>query len=105
MQIPKDGRVLPHDHARTRSARFIVESLAQHIGSLEGLPAHLKDIEWTVTVVDHPMVNAMAAPGGHVLVFTGSLIMLVGLVWESPAFMVSKLCLWCRNNGSSVQSK
>lgn len=72
VQIPDNARALPDDHPRTQSVRFIVDSLAQNIGSLEGLPAHLKTMEWTVTVVDHNMVNAMAAPGGQVLVFTGA---------------------------------
>lgn len=71
VQIPEDARVLPHDHPRTQAVRFIVDSLKEQIGSLEGLPAHLKDINWNVTVVQHNMVNAMAAPGGQVLVFTG----------------------------------
>jgi predicted Zn-dependent protease len=71
MQIPKDARVLPPSDPRTRSVQFIIESLAKNIETLEGLPPHLKDIEWNVTVVEHRMVNAMAAPGGQVLVFTG----------------------------------
>lgn len=89
LQIPEGARVLPADHPRTKSVQFIVDSLAKNVASLEGLPAHMRDVNWTVTVVEHKMVNAMAAPGGQVIVFTGasSTLVLRNVLNNRPLFL------------------
>jgi predicted Zn-dependent protease len=67
-----DGRVLPSNHPRTREVQYIVDTLAQQVEGLGNIPPHLRNIQWKVTVLDSRSVNAVAAPGGHMLVFTGA---------------------------------
>ena len=72
LQIPEGAKVIPAEHPRSRAVQQVVKTLAARVSDLEGVPEHLKNIEWNVTVVDSKIVNALAAPGGHVLVFTGA---------------------------------
>jgi hypothetical protein len=71
LQVPEGAKELPESHPRYQVVRQIINTLAEKVSTLEDVPEHLKDIEWHVTVVESKIVNALAAPGGHVLVFTG----------------------------------
>ena len=60
------------DAARQRKVEAVVARLVAQVPAIERLPAHRKAIEWRVHVVRDAQPNAMAAPGGHVVVFTGA---------------------------------
>lgn len=77
LQIPEGAKVLPAEHPRSQAVQRVINTLAERVSSLEGVPEHLKNIEWNVIVVESKVVNAMAAPGGHVVVFTGMVLILV----------------------------
>lgn len=72
LQIPENTKVLPEEHPRSQAVRQIINTLAEKVNTLDDVPPHLKNIKWNVTVVESKVVNALAAPGGHVLVFTGT---------------------------------
>jgi hypothetical protein len=55
-----------------RRIERIVALLAAEVAQLPRLPEHRRNIQWKVYIGDKPMVNAIAAPGGHIVVFTGA---------------------------------
>lgn len=51
----------------------MVARLVAQVPAIERLPAHREAIDWRVHVVRKAQPNAMAAPGGQIVVFTGAL--------------------------------
>lgn len=72
MQVGNEATTYPDDHPRARVVKEVVASLSDQVHKLEHLPAHLRNVDWRVTVVESKSVNAMAAPGGRIIVFTGT---------------------------------
>eukprot|EP00892_Ulva_mutabilis_P001820 jgi/Ulvmu1/11639/UM008_0043.1 len=71
-QVVGQGAITyPDDHPRTRMVKEVVSALSEQVHKLDFLPSHLKNIDWRVTVVESNTVNAMAAPGGRIIVYTG----------------------------------
>ena len=62
------------DHPLQGRINGIVQRVAAKVPELSRLPEHRKTLQWRVYIVDSNMVNAMAAPGGHMIVFTGAVI-------------------------------
>jgi predicted Zn-dependent protease len=61
------------NHPLQRRVDSIVQRIAEQVPQLSRLPKHRENLSWTVYIVDSPMANAAAAPGGHMVVFTGAL--------------------------------
>ena len=55
----------------TRVTSRIIAVLPQP-GSVRGYVGHLTRCEWTCTIIDSPIVNAVVAPGGKIVVYTGT---------------------------------
>lgn len=72
------GKVYPDNHPKTQLIRRIGLRLASTAaaGSGGGFYQHMKDCEWEFKVVHSPQINAMVAPGGKVIVFSGLLDLL-----------------------------
>lgn len=78
----------PDDHPRTRLVKDVVSSLSEQVHKLDHLPSHLRSIEWKVTVVESKTINAMAAPGGRIIVFAG-VAMLVPAICHPESYLAS----------------
>lgn len=79
LQVSADAIVYPDDHPRTRLVKEVVSALSDQVHKLEHLPSHLRNIDWRVTVVESKTVNAMAAPGGRIIVFAGVCTLILDL--------------------------
>ena len=88
------GRVLPKSAQDSQLVGKIADRIIEAVGQQNGggYQSHIKDFQWTITVVDDKIPNAFVLPGGKIVVFTGGL--LAGMHTSSAASCTSLMaCL------------
>lgn len=74
-----------HETRDQRRIEGIVARLAAEVDKLPRLPEHRKHIPWRVYIGDQPLVNAVAACGGQIVVFKGAPATCMQTCMHAPA--------------------
>ena len=73
-QYQAAGKVLTENNSDYRLVRGIPDRIIEAVSKQDGggYQKHVKDFQWSITVVDDKVPNAFVLPGGKIVVFTGN---------------------------------
>lgn len=88
-EAAQQGALLPPEHPAARLVARVGARIAAAVDrcggndnaddlAAKGAWKHMRGLKWEYAVVDSPQINAMVAPGGKVIVYTGLLRLLQG---------------------------